>query len=227
MAGDLAGNIARLRRERGMTQHDLGLMLGVGFQAVSKWENGRTVPDALTLAELSEALGADPNAVLGYSAVESAPSKLCYEAMRLVPPADGRRVAVVGSPEGADAALFERNGYAVDAVAAGSLGGTPAVGGLGEGYDLVFSAAALGRVPKSCRAAAVADLQERTTEGRVHVLSVAVGRPAAALEWEPGELASLYDGWSIVAAREATAEENWSGMLRERRMDVLVARKAR
>lgn len=227
MAGDLAGNIARLRKELGMTQRELGRKLGKGFQAVSKWENGRTVPDALTLVELSEALGADPNAVLGYTAGGFAPSELCFEAMRLVPPADGRRVAVIGSPEGADAELFERNGYAVDAVAAGSLGWTSAGGGLGEGYDIVFSSAALSLVPKRLRAAAVAELQERTTEGRVHALSVAVGRPAVALEWEPGELASLYDGWSIVAAREAIAEENWSGMLCERRMDVLVARKAR
>ncbi len=32
--------IAQLRKELGMTQTELGEMLGVSYKAVSKWENG-------------------------------------------------------------------------------------------------------------------------------------------------------------------------------------------
>lgn len=36
------GQIAVLRKSRGMTQNDLGERLGVSFQAVSKWERGES-----------------------------------------------------------------------------------------------------------------------------------------------------------------------------------------
>jgi len=38
-------NIARLRKEKGWTQAELGEKLGVSNQAVSKWESGMTMPD--------------------------------------------------------------------------------------------------------------------------------------------------------------------------------------
>ena len=38
-------NIARLRKEKGFTQRELGEMLGVSNQAVSKWESDITSPD--------------------------------------------------------------------------------------------------------------------------------------------------------------------------------------
>ena len=34
----VGGQIASLRKSRGLTQNDLGERLGVSFQAVSKWE---------------------------------------------------------------------------------------------------------------------------------------------------------------------------------------------
>jgi transcriptional regulator with XRE-family HTH domain len=36
----LAGRIAQLRKEAGMTQEQLGNALGLTYQSVSKWENG-------------------------------------------------------------------------------------------------------------------------------------------------------------------------------------------
>lgn len=52
----VGGQIAALRKSRGLTQSDLGERLGVSFQAVSKWERGETLPDTAILLDLAEAL---------------------------------------------------------------------------------------------------------------------------------------------------------------------------
>ena len=43
----LANRIQTLRKENEMTQEELANRLGVTFQAVSKWENGKAAPDIL------------------------------------------------------------------------------------------------------------------------------------------------------------------------------------
>ena len=50
-------NIKRLRRARGLTQRALADALGVTFQAVSKWENGRAAPDIFVLPGMASILG--------------------------------------------------------------------------------------------------------------------------------------------------------------------------
>lgn len=52
----VGGQIAALRKSRGLTQNDLGERLGVSFQAVSKWERSEALPDTALLVELAEAL---------------------------------------------------------------------------------------------------------------------------------------------------------------------------
>jgi len=49
--------IAKLRKEQGLTQRELGDKVGVGFKAVSKWERGITCPDISIINELSKILG--------------------------------------------------------------------------------------------------------------------------------------------------------------------------
>lgn len=49
--------IAKQRKEKGLTQQDLGDKVGVGYRAVSKWETGQTLPDISIINELSEILG--------------------------------------------------------------------------------------------------------------------------------------------------------------------------
>lgn len=49
--------IQLLRKELGLTQKDLANKFNVSFQAVSKWENGETLPDISILLELSDFLG--------------------------------------------------------------------------------------------------------------------------------------------------------------------------
>ena len=49
----LGKNLAAYRRARGLTQQQLGDLLSVSAQAVSKWENDQTEPDLQTLRRLS------------------------------------------------------------------------------------------------------------------------------------------------------------------------------
>lgn len=51
--------IARLRKEKGLTQKNIADALGVGNKAVSKWECGLGCPDLALWPELSVILGAD------------------------------------------------------------------------------------------------------------------------------------------------------------------------
>ena len=49
-------NIAAFRREKGLTQTELGEICGVSNQAVSKWEAEMTMPDVMLLPEIAQAL---------------------------------------------------------------------------------------------------------------------------------------------------------------------------
>ena len=49
--------IADLRKQKGLTQEQLGKQLNVSYQAVSKWENNLSQPDLQTLEKLCDILG--------------------------------------------------------------------------------------------------------------------------------------------------------------------------
>ena len=53
----LGGMIARLRKQKGMTQLELAGKLGVTDKAVSKWERDLSCPDIGLLPSLAEVLG--------------------------------------------------------------------------------------------------------------------------------------------------------------------------
>ena len=46
--------IAQLRKANGMTQEDLGKVLNVTYQAVSKWERGESLPDFTTMSQMAK-----------------------------------------------------------------------------------------------------------------------------------------------------------------------------
>ncbi len=48
--------ICTLRKQKCLTQTELGERLGVSFQAVSKWERGETLPDTALLPQLASIL---------------------------------------------------------------------------------------------------------------------------------------------------------------------------
>lgn len=62
--------IAELRKDKNMTQEQLGEKLGVSFKTISKWENGRGMPELSTLKPLSEELGVSINEILSGEKLE-------------------------------------------------------------------------------------------------------------------------------------------------------------
>ena len=56
--------IRNLRKAAGMTQKDLAEKLKISFQAVSKWENGDTLPDTGILLDLCDALNTTADKLL-------------------------------------------------------------------------------------------------------------------------------------------------------------------
>ncbi len=61
---ELGKNIAALRRQKGMTQEQLGQALGVSGQAVSKWEKGGA-PDTELLPSIADRLGVTIDTLFG------------------------------------------------------------------------------------------------------------------------------------------------------------------
>ncbi len=56
--------IQQLRKSAGMTQKELAEKLNISFQAVSKWENGDTLPDTGILLALCDALNTTADKLL-------------------------------------------------------------------------------------------------------------------------------------------------------------------
>lgn len=59
--------IKKYRQQKKLTQEELGRKLFVTKQAVSKWENGKSLPDIITMKKLSEILLIPHDEVLGES----------------------------------------------------------------------------------------------------------------------------------------------------------------
>ena len=64
-------NIRAIRRAKGLSQEELAIKLNVVRQTVSKWEQGRSVPDSDMLIALSEALETPVSTLLGETVVEA------------------------------------------------------------------------------------------------------------------------------------------------------------
>lgn len=73
--------IAQLRKEQNMTQLELATKLGVTDRAVSKWENGRGLPDLSLIKPLSDALSISINELLCGERIEEEDVKQKSEEM--------------------------------------------------------------------------------------------------------------------------------------------------
>jgi transcriptional regulator with XRE-family HTH domain len=79
----VGNQIAALRKNKGLTQTQLGDRLGISFQAVSKWERGETLPDTAVLLDLAEVLETSVDCILtGGQQVLHYRGKITVEAMR-------------------------------------------------------------------------------------------------------------------------------------------------
>lgn len=133
MNSTIGKNIYALRKKHGMTQEELANRLNISYQAVSKWENGGTMPDISILPSLAVVFGTSIDALLGYAAEKQAssyyeekyrsdeyywgvkPSYMCYEVLKLLPPDKPLKLIDIGCGEGKDAVFFAKNGYKVSA----------------------------------------------------------------------------------------------------------------
>ncbi len=64
----IGNNIASVRKASGMTQAELAEQIGYSDKAVSKWERAESVPDVMTLVELSRVFGVTVDALIGEAA---------------------------------------------------------------------------------------------------------------------------------------------------------------
>lgn len=64
-------NIKAIRKSKGLSQQELAVKLNVVRQTVSKWEQGRSVPDSDMLISLSEALETPVSTLLGETVMET------------------------------------------------------------------------------------------------------------------------------------------------------------
>lgn len=62
---NLGRNILELRKKKNVTQEEMAAELGVTAAAVSKWENGYTLPDLLMLCALADYFGVTTDELLG------------------------------------------------------------------------------------------------------------------------------------------------------------------
>lgn len=68
--------IQHLRKAAGMTQKELAEKLDISFQAVSKWENGDTLPDTGILLDLCDALNTTADKLLNGGSIAAVERRL-------------------------------------------------------------------------------------------------------------------------------------------------------
>ena len=62
--------IAKLRRQKGITQEELAVVLGVTNQAVSKWESGQCCPDIQLLPDIAKYFETSADELLGIKTIK-------------------------------------------------------------------------------------------------------------------------------------------------------------
>lgn len=64
--------IREIRNALGITQQELATRMDIDLKTIGNWERGKTIPNAEQVWNCSEALGTDPDTLLGWP--ESTPS---------------------------------------------------------------------------------------------------------------------------------------------------------
>lgn len=66
MTSIMANQIRILRKAKGVTQEEMGMALGVSYQAISKWENNVALPDVQMIPKVAEYFGISIDELFGY-----------------------------------------------------------------------------------------------------------------------------------------------------------------
>ena len=67
--------IKKIRTDNGLTQKEFAYKLGVTFQAVSKWENGKNIPDIGIIKSISEMFNVDVNEIISGEKIDKRNNK--------------------------------------------------------------------------------------------------------------------------------------------------------
>ena len=240
----LGKNIAKYRKERNLTQTRLADMLGVSFQAVSKWENGNSMPDILLLPKLAAVLNISCDILIGhYPAVLSSPYDELYQSpeyywgtqpttlsmkvLSFYPPMSSPSLLDIGCREGQNVLFFGRNGYRAEFICASIENYLPR-----HNFDIVFCDDMLHLLPPDSRLQLLKECKKFTQPGGIHVMNVPVEKPfltykygiQKAYPWHSGELFTIYSDWEILEGGETGKMPMGHGG-EERIYNYLVARK--
>lgn len=267
---NFAQNLSRIRKQQGLTQQDLAERMNLTFQAISKWETGQSLPDIEQLTRLADLFSVSADTLLGHTPnIASgqygprysqdayywglAPSSMCYEVMKLLPPTRPLRLLDIGCGEGKDAVFFARNGYDVTAFDIAESGLDKARR-LAEScgthinlvqadlltfrpdgeYDVIFCSGVLHYIPEPLRNEILGYYRAHTAVGGVHALNVFVRKPfipdppdedAPAWPWRSGELAGHYADWRFHRFTEEIFDCASSGIPHQHCMDAIIAQR--
>ena len=80
----LGENIKSLRKQKNISQEVLANYLGVSFQAVSKWENGNTMPDVTMIPAIASFFGVSTDELFDFNVfeMEKQIDEICDEAYK-------------------------------------------------------------------------------------------------------------------------------------------------
>lgn len=109
---NLGAKILELRKQKGVTQEELASELGVTAAAVSKWENGYTLPDVLMLCALADYFSVTTDELLGRA------KEFTHAVIAAETPELGKKVAAIAKEYGVLAQSIHTDYDAAKAAAA-------------------------------------------------------------------------------------------------------------
>ena len=96
---DFATLLTQKRRELGLSQGELAKRLNVTRQAVSKWENGKGIPDISILTAISEVLGVSMDEMFtGKEPEKQIVEKIVIQEKEVTKPMPARKILAIVAP---------------------------------------------------------------------------------------------------------------------------------
>lgn len=97
MVLNIGNKIRQLRKSKNLSQEGLAQLLGVSFQAISKWETGATLPDVVLIPAIASFFGVSTDDLFEYNRMEAEKKveSLCREAAALRTVDDAKSVSIL------------------------------------------------------------------------------------------------------------------------------------